>query len=290
MSGETFANPIEAKPTGTVASFESFTASPVTPVLGAEIDGIDLGSALSDQQVKDVHNALLEYQVLFFRDQNMTMDQHEKLGRYFGELHRHPAIPGPEGHPDILMLHSDAKHQGAASAWHSDVSCDQTPNLGSILYGKVIPEAGGDTCWASMYAAYDALSEPMQQFLSGLTAIHESEHVYSKYKGSVPNYPSAEHPLIRTHPETGRQALFVNSVFTTGIKELKRAEARNLLDFLIKHIETPEFQVRFHWQKNSVAFWDNRCTQHRALADFFPQTRTMQRVTVQGTQPFYRAG
>ena len=271
-------------------SFDSLEALPTTPVLGAEICGIDLRAPLSGQQVKELRQALLRYQVLFFRDQRLTMDEHKRLGRYFGSLHCHPAIPGPKGHPEILILHSDEKHPSAASAWHSDVSCDEIPNLGSILYGKEVPSTGGDTCWASMYAAYEALSPSMQQFLAGLTGIHQSEHVFSKLKGARENYPSAEHPLIRTHPETGRQALYVNSVFTTGIKELKKAEARNLLDFLFRHIETPEFQVRFHWERHSVAFWDNRCTQHRALADFFPATRTMQRVTINGRErPFYRA-
>lgn len=292
MRNETFQKPLKPVEDGwavKTAAYKSFVVKPMTPVLGAEIDGIDLGSNLSDEQVQDLRNALLEYQVIFFRDQHMSMDQHKDLGRCFGTLHCHPAIPGPEGHPEILMLHSDEKNQGAASAWHSDVSCDQVPNLGSILYGKTIPETGGDTCWASMYAAYEGLSDAMQHFLSGLNGVHESEHIYSKIKGSVSNYPCAEHPIIRTHPETGRQALFVNSVFTTGIKELKPAEGRNLLDFLIRHIETPEFQVRFHWEENSVAFWDNRCTQHRATADFFPQTRTMQRVTINGDRPFFRA-
>ncbi len=289
MSNDTFRTPFSPAEAAQTTTFESFAVTPMTPVLGAEIEGIDLGSALDDQQVRDVREALLKYQVIFFRDQHMSMDQHKDLGRYFGTLHCHPAIPGPEGHPEILMLHSDEKRPGAASAWHSGVSCDQVPNMGSILYGKVVPETGGDTCWASMYAAYEGLSDAMQRFLSGLTGVHESEHVYSKLKGSVANYPRAEHPIIRTHPETGRQALYVNSVFTTGIKELKPAEGRNLLEFLIRHIETPEFQVRFRWEPNSVAFWDNRCTQHRATADFFPQTRTMQRVTINGDQPFFRA-
>lgn len=274
---------------GPPTSFASFRAQPVTPLIGAEIDGIDLGKPLDDVQVGDLREALLAHQVLFFRDQHMDRDQHKRLGRHFGTLHCHPAIPGPEGHPEILRLVSNEENPNAASAWHSDVSCDQTPNLGSILYGKVIPESGGDTCWASMYSAYDALSEAMKSFLAGLTGIHESEHVYSKIEGTVANYPSAEHPMVRTHPETGRQALFVNSVFTTGVKELERAEARSLLDFLFRHIETPEFQVRFRWEENSVAFWDNRCTQHRAVADFFPQTRTMERVTINGTRPFYRS-
>lgn len=289
MASTVWRNPIKSAPIERATSFESFVANPTTPVIGAEIRGIDLGSGLTDQQAQDVHDALLEYQVLFFRDQHMNMDQHKALGRHFGTLHCHPAIPGPEGHPEILMLHSDEKKQSAASAWHSDVSADQVPNLGSILYAKVVPENGGDTCWASMYAAYDGLSDAMKRFVSGLTGIHESEHVFSKIEGTVTNYPRAEHPMVRTHPETGRQALFVNSVFTTGVRELRSAEARSLLDFLFRHIETPEFQVRFRWEENSVVFWDNRCTQHRAMADFFPETRTMQRVTINGTEPFYRA-
>ncbi len=268
--------------------FASFEVTPLTPAIGGLVRGIALGEPLSAAQVSDLKRALLEYQVLFFREQKMTMDDHKALGRHFGSLHRHPAIPGPEGHPEILMLHSDEKSPYAASVWHSDVSCDEVPNLGSILYARVVPAAGGDTCWASMYAAYDALSGSMKTFLCGLTAIHESEHVYTKIKGTVANYPRAEHPVIRTHPETGRQALFVNRVFTTRIKELTEAESASLLDHLFRHIETPEFHVRFHWEPNSVAFWDNRCTQHRALADFFPQVRTMQRVTVSGTKPYYR--
>ncbi|MEQ8690790.1 MAG: TauD/TfdA family dioxygenase [Pseudomonadales bacterium] len=291
---EPFKNPIrrdDRQRTVDPVEYGSFVARPVTPVIGAELEGLDLGQDLNSQQAADIRAALLEFQVLFFRGQNMTMEQHKNLGRLFGDLHCHPSIPGPEGHPEILMLHSDKDRPGAASAWHSDVSCDQIPNLGSILYGKVVPVAGGDTCWASMYEAYDALSASMQAFLSGLTAIHESEHVYGRIKGSVENYPAAEHPVVRTHPETGRHALYVNSVFTTGIKELNEAEGRSLLEFLFRHIETPEFQVRFHWEPNSVAFWDNRCTQHRATADFFPQTRTMQRVTIAGTdRPAYRPG
>ncbi len=271
-------------------SFESFDVEPVTPAIGGLVRGIRLSDELTAAQVADLRRALLAYQVLFFRDQHMTMDEHKALGRHFGTLHCHPAIPGPEGHPEILILHSDDKAPYAASEWHSDVSCDDVPNLGSILYARVVPAAGGDTYWASMYAAYDALSEAMKTFLGGLTAIHESEHVYTKIKGTVANYPTAEHPVIRTHPETGRQALFVNRVFTTGIRELTEPEAASLLDYLFRHIETPEFHVRFHWEPNSVAFWDNRCTQHRALADFFPQVRTMQRVTINGTKPFYRPG
>ena len=269
-------------------TYPTLEVIPVTPVLGAEIQGIDLGATLGDQQVQDIHDALLRYQVIFFRDQHMSMDQHKDLGRCFGPLDIHPSIPGPKGHPEILMLHSDEKVHLAASQWHSDVSCDQVPNLGSILYGKVVPRTGGDTCWASMYAAYEGLSGSMQRFLSELTGVHESAHVFGKLDGSVANYPTAEHPVVRTHPETGRQGLYVNSIFTTGIKELNEAEERSLLDFLFRHIETPEFQVRFHWEENSVAFWDNRCTQHRATADFFPQTRTMQRVTIKGDQPFFR--
>jgi len=294
MKTEVFKNPIkqpDMAPAVEPVEFESFVAKPVTPIIGAELTGLNLGKNLSNSEVRDLHDALLQFQVIFLRDQDMTMEQHKNVGRHFGELHCHPAIPGPEGHPEILMLHSDKDRPGAASAWHSDVSCDQIPNLGSILYGKVVPVAGGDTCWASMYAAYEGLSAAMQDILTGLTAIHESEHVYGRITGATANYPTAEHPIVRTHPETGRHGLYVNSVFTTGIKELSVAEGRALLDFLFRHIEAPEFQVRFHWEKNSVAFWDNRCTQHRATADFFPQTRTMQRVTIAGMdRPAYAPG
>jgi taurine dioxygenase len=237
----------------------------------------------------------MAHQVIFFRDQKLSFDQHKAFGRLFGELHIHPNTPGPEGHPEILPIHADANSKRiSGERWHSDVSCDPEPPMGSILNLKIVPPVGGDTIFASMYAAYDALSEPMKKFLSGLTAIHDGSMNYSRTNRLIgaegpKAFPRAEHPLIRTHPVTGRQAIFVNPVFTHSIKDVPEAEGKAILDFLYEHCGRPHWQVRFRWQPDSVAFWDNRCVQHIAMWDYFPQVRSGYRVTVKGDKPFHRA-
>ena len=265
----------------------------VTPLIGAEIGGIDLSQPLGNQTFQEVHDALMEHQVIFFRDQHMDHAQQKAFGRRFGELHVHPAAPSVPGHPEVMIIHADANSKFVnGEAWHSDVSCEEEPPLGSVLYMRVLPEVGGDTLFANMYAAYEALSEPMRRMLAGLTAVHDGEGLYrGRYgtddRGKV--YPRAVHPVIRTHPVTGRQALFVNSFFTTRIVELSKPESDALLAFLFRHIETPEFSCRFRWEPNSVAFWDNRSCQHHALWDYYPHTRSGTRVTIKGDRPFYRA-
>ena len=272
--------------------YETIQIRPLTPLIGATIEGIDLGQGLGNQAFKEIHDALMAHQVIFFRDQEITLDQQKDLGRKFGELHVHPGSPGPEGHPEILIIHADENSKRiAGERWHTDVSCDEEPPMGSILHLNTVPESGGDTLFASMYAAYDALSEPMKEFLAKLTAIHDGEHVYrGRYAdrgvddaGKV--YPRAEHPIIRTHPVTGRKGLYVNRTFTTHIPQLAREESDALLDFLWRHAEQPLFQCRFAWQKNSIAFWDNRCVQHHAMWDYFPNVRSGFRVTVKGDRP-----
>jgi taurine dioxygenase len=273
--------------------YENIVVEPISPVVGAEISGVDLAEPLGNRTFTQIHDALMEYQVVFFRDQHMTLEQHKAFGRRFGELHIHPAAPGPEGHPEILVIHADeTSKRVAGQGWHTDVSCDAAPPMGSILHLHDVPGTGGDTMFASMYAAYDALSESMRDFLGGLQARHESRHVHGGrygYKGKLRDgedaYPEAVHPVVRTHPVTGRKGLYVNAGFTTRIEGLTLGESRALLDFLFEHIKTPEFQCRFHWRNNSVAFWDNRCVQHRALWDYFPATRHGYRVTVQGDRP-----
>jgi len=273
--------------------YETITATPGSPVIGAEIKGVDLAQPLDEQTFDEIHDALMQYQVLFFRDQELTLEQHKAFGRLFGELHIHPAAPAPEGHPEILKIHAD-EHSNRVSGhgWHSDVSCDAEPPLGSILHLHRTPESGGDTMFASMYAAYDALSETMKTFLEGLTAVHSSEHVYRGRYGHTENlrddaYPENVHPVVRTHPVTQRRALFVNSGFTRRIVGLERRESKALLEFLCDHVRTPEFHCRFHWEDDSVAFWDNRCVQHHALWDYFPQVRSGYRVTIEGDEPFF---
>jgi taurine dioxygenase len=274
--------------------YQAIEVRKLTPHIGAEIGGVDLSRPLGNQQFQEVHDALMENLVIFFRDQRLTHEQHKAFGHLFGELAVHPASPhAPEGHPEILTIHADehSKHV-AGEEWHSDVSCDAEPPMGSILYLTEVPPAGGDTLFASMYAAYDKLSGPIKGLVEGLTAIHDGEPVYRGrfgYDGGGKAFPKAEHPVVRTHPVTGRKALFVNRNFTTGIKGLSRLESDALLEMLYRHIETPEFQCRFRWQPNSVAFWDNRSVQHHAMWDYFPQARHGHRVTVKGNRPFYRA-
>ena len=274
-------------------TYASIQVEKLTPNAGAEIRGADLSQPLDERTFKEIHAALIDNGVIFFRDQHLTPAQQKAFGRLFGELHIHPAAPKevPE-HPEILVIHADenSKHV-AGENWHSDVSCDLEPPMGSILYMHELPPVGGDTLFASMYAAYEALSEPMKRFLEPLTAMHEGEHVYrGRYgvddRGKV--FPKAEHPVIRTHPVSGRKALYVNGGFTTRIKQLPRPESDAVLQFLYRHVETPEFHCRFRWQVNSVAFWDNRCVLHHAMWDYYPQRRHGHRVTIKGDKPFYR--
>jgi len=273
-------------------SYSALQVNPVTPRIGAEVLGIDLTATLSNHQVEELHTALAEHQVLFFRDQRLSLEQHKTLGRHFGELHIHPNTPGPEGHPEVLPIHADNNSKRIAGEnWHSDVSCDIEPPLGSILHLHTVPPSGGDTIFASQHAAYEALTPAFQTFLAGLTATHSGDRSYRRTNRLLGIndrdrvFPEAVHPVVRTHPVTKRKALFVNEGFTTRINELSEEESRAVLDFLYVHSTKPAFQVRFHWQPHSVAFWDNRAVQHIAMWDYFPQVRSGYRVTIKGDRP-----
>ena len=263
----------------------------VTPHCGAEVRGLDLSQPLDQRTVDGLTRALGEHGVLFFHEQKMTPVQQKELGRCFGELHLHPAWPRlVEGHPEIMEIYADANTKRIAGEdWHSDVSCDPEPPLGTILQMLEVPEVGGDTLFASMYAAWDALSAPMRKMLDGMTALHDGEATYrGRYEGAVEAgkvYPRSVHPVARAHPVTGRKALFVNRIFTTRIQELAKPESDAVLAMLFSHIEQPEFHCRFKWRVGSVAFWDNRCVQHHALWDYYPQRRRGMRVTIKGDKP-----
>jgi len=266
---------------------------PLTPVIGAEIKNIDLGGSLSQISVELIREVLHRYQVIFFRGQDITVEAQKDLGELFGELVAHPNDPGLEGHPEVMIIHADESSKRiAGEQWHSDVSCTHEPPMGSILRIFQVPECGGDTLFSSMYAAYDGLSEVMKEFLDGLTAIHDGAPYYTSVNLKIgrddggKEYPKAEHPVIRTHPETGRRGIFVNEIFTTHIVGLKKSESDLVLGFLFDHVRKPEFQCRFHWEKDSIAFWDNRCTQHLAMWDYWPEVRSGYRVTVRGDKPF----
>lgn len=270
--------------------YETIEVEPLSPVIGAEIRGVDLSRPLGNQAFEEIHRALMQHLVIFFRDQDINLDQQKAFGRLFGKLHIHPTAPSEPGHPEVLVIKADDTSKAVAgNRWHSDVSCDAEPPMGSILHMRQLPASGGDTMFANMYAAYDALSEPMKAFLSGLKAWHEGERTLGRTLGQKARegqeYPRALHPVVRTHPETGRKALFVNSGFTTRIDGLGEKESRAILDMLFAHVTTPEFQCRFRWREKSMAFWDNRSAQHYALWDYFPHSRLGYRVTVCGSKP-----
>ena len=265
---------------------------PLAGALGAQVSGADLAD-LDDATFAEIHAAWLAHEVLFFRDQDLTPDQHKAFGRRFGTLQVHPFLHSraDEGHPEIVVLESDEARPVVAAGWHTDVTFAEQPPKASILRGVEVPAWGGDTMWASCRAAYDALSSKMQRLLSELTAIHDTSKTFSrsaypsKSHPDADKIPTAEHPVVRTHPETGKKALFVNPAFTLRIRGLRPGESHALLHFLYEHITTPEFTCRFHWEKNSLAIWDNRCTQHRVVADNLKAKRRMERVTVDGDRP-----
>ncbi|MCC8980930.1 TauD/TfdA dioxygenase family protein [Bradyrhizobium acaciae] len=277
-------------------AYETIEVRKTTPTIGAEIFGVDLSQQLSNRQFDEIHRALMENLVIFFRDQQLTVEQQKAFGARFGKLHVHPNAPkGLPNHPEILVIKADENSKRVAGeSWHSDVSCDEEPPMGSILYIQEIPpDGGGDTMFANMYEAYESLSEPLRKMLDGLTAIHDSWKAHSDRKpgeGSDMQFPRFEHPVVRVHPETGRKLLFVDRGFTTNIVQLRRAESDALLSFLFQHIETPKLSCRFKWQKNSIAFWDNRSAQHQAIFDYWPHRRYGHRVTICGDKPFGVAG
>jgi taurine dioxygenase len=273
----------------------AITIRPLNPVVGAELHGLDLKQELPEHDIRAIKEALDRYQVVFFRDQDLSPEQHLAFGRRFGELHVHPSVRGKprEQWSEIMPVHADANTARiAGDKWHTDVSCDEKPPLASILHMATVPESGGDTLFSSMYAAYDALSEPMKRLLTGLTATHDGAPNYDdRAKRSRENNPDrvnpvAVHPVIATHPSTGKKTIYVNSAFTVRINELTQAESDAVLELLFAHVMRPEFQCRFKWQRHSVAFWDNRAVQHYAVWDYYPAVRTGRRVTIRGERPF----
>jgi taurine dioxygenase len=272
----------------------SIAVKPLSPVLGAEVEGIDLGAELDDATIRIVQAALDAHQVLFFRDQDITPEQQLAFARRFGELHVHPSVRGkPRAEwTELMPVHADGNTvRIAGDKWHTDVSCDEKPPYASILHLGVVPETGGDTLFSSMHAACDALSDPLLRMLESLTARHEGGSNYAdrEKRNRTPNPfridPVADHPVIVVHPHTGRKAIYVNSVFTSRINELEEHESQALLEFLFSHVTMPQFQCRFRWRRNSVAFWDNRAVQHYAVWDYYPAVRSGQRVTIRGDRP-----
>ena len=274
-------------------AFTYFEVKPMSPTIGAELGGIRLSGDLPDKAISEVRDALLAYKVVFFRDQNhLTADEHIAFARRFGELEIHPATPKDQANREILKITHDENSKGRENAWHSDVTWRPEPSLGSILRAHEVPPFGGDTLFSCMYSAYEALSPAMKEWVCGLTAVHDIARVFAGRLNKSADelrtmYPVQEHPVVRTHPETGRRGLYVNTAFTDHIVGLSKTESDWLLAHLYSFAAIPEHQCRFRWAAGSVAFWDNRASQHYAASDYFPQRRVMERVTIAGDRPYF---
>jgi len=274
---------------------------PLTPTIGAVIAGVDLAEPLSDDALAQIRAALLAHQVIFFEDQHITPVQHRDFAARFGELHTHPLYPGVPEAPELFILDNHAGNPTDNDSWHTDVTFIDTPPMASILYARPLPANGGDTIWSNMRAAYEALSPAFREFLVGLDAIHDFARGFptrgvvasaagaERHAEEVARHPPVLHPVVRTHPETGKDGLFVNFGFTERIKGLRRKESDAILGMLFEHIQKPEFLVRWRWTPNAIAFWDNRVTQHYAVNDYLPARRIMNRATVLGDRPFHRS-
>ncbi len=274
------------------AAFTRIRIDPLSPAIGAEIAGVDLREPLDDATVAEIRAALLKHRVIFFRDQDLSVEQHIGFARRFGALEIHPATPKDQSNPEILHIAHDEKNRGMENFWHSDVTWRAEPSLGSILRARAVPEVGGDTLFACIVAAYKGLSPAMQAWVCTLTAVHDMTRVFARRLGKTAEelhakYPPMEHPVVRTHPETGERALYVNTAFTSHIKGLSAKESDWLLTHLYAQAAIPEYQCRFRWQPNSIAFWDNRASQHYAASDYFPAYRAMERVTIAGDRPYF---
>ena len=274
---------------------QNIIVKPYAPNIGAIIKGIDLSKKILDYELNLIKDAFHKFQVLFFQEQaEISPENQIILGKYFGELHIHPTAPKMKKYPEIFEIHThkDSKISNGAEDFHSDVSCDLEPPLGTMLQLHILPDYGGDTMFANMYMAYDTLSDKMKIFLGDLNAVHESEHFYKdRYENNDvrdknKKYPSAIHPIVRTHPITKKKALYVNKFFTTRVEGLNVEESKLILNFLFQHCEKTDFQIRYRWNKNDMAFWDNRCTLHKAIWDYHPMERKGRRVTIKGTIPF----
>ena len=269
---------------------------PLSGCIGAEIHGIDLTKPITNELYIQLRECLVEYEVIFFRDQAITPAQQYALASMFGPLQSHPAYQTVEGFPEISILESTADKPTKIECWHSDMTFRQHPPLATVLRAQIVPDKGGDTLWASMTAAYRGLSKSMQDFLSTLTAVHDFSYGFKeslaepggqqRLAQALVDNPPVRHPVIRIHPESGKSVIFVNELFTRHIEGLSRSESDALLAFIFEHIRTPEYSCRFAWQPDSIAIWDNRSTQHKPINDYFPAHRRLERITIDSDLPY----
>lgn len=281
--------------------YAGLTVTPAGPVLGAEISGLDLTQELKPEIVAAIRAALLRHKVVFFRDQDISYEDHVRFGRYFGDLEGHPVTAHVPGFPEILHIEAADGMKlreeivpivRAANKWHTDVTFREAPSMGGVLRMRHMPPLGGDTLFADTAAIYRDLPRTLKDQLATLSAEHDIIQSYgyrvdeTKRQELRAAYPPMVHPVVRTHPETGEKHLFVNKVFTTRILGLPEDEAKALLADLLDRVKAPEYQVRFRWTPNAIVFWDNRATQHYAILDYWPQERIVERVTIKGDKPF----
>jgi taurine dioxygenase len=270
--------------------------TPVAGALGAEIRGIDLSREPGPELIREIRQLLVEYEVIFLRDQDISPARQKALALSFGPLQTHPAYNTVEGFPEITILESTPEKPTRIEAWHSDMTFREHPPMGTVLKAVIVPDKGGDTLWSSMTAAYQGLSRPMQRLLQDLTAVHDFSHGFKeslaepggqkRLADAITANPPVRHPVIRTHPESGKKVIFVNPLFTTHIEGLPAAESKALLGFLFEHVTTAEYTCRFQWQPHSIAIWDNRSTQHKPVNDYFPAPRQLLRITIDGDKPY----
>ncbi|HUP73706.1 MAG TPA: TauD/TfdA family dioxygenase [Acidimicrobiales bacterium] len=268
-----------------------FDVVPLSATVGGLIEGVDLTNAVTDELIEEIRRALFEYKVIFFRDQPFTPAEHVAFARRFGELEVHPFIPPNADQPELVRFAKSAEVGGYENSWHHDVTWRAIPSMGAILHAIQVPAVGGDTLFSDMYAAYDALDDDIKDRIAGMTAVHDFMRAFS---GQVPagreqefreRYPLVEHPVVCRHPDTGRKLLYVNTNFTSHIVGLDEDDSRGLLALLCRQAHTIEHQCRFRWQKDSVAFWDNRAVQHYAASDYWPEVRITERASIVGTRP-----
>ncbi|MFT7649498.1 MAG: alpha-ketoglutarate-dependent taurine dioxygenase [Candidatus Poriferisodalaceae bacterium] len=274
-------------------TWEHFDATLQASTIGAEISGIDLEQAVSDPEaIAEIRAALLDYKVIFFRNQHLTEEQHVAFAAAFGELEQHPFLNNSDSNPHLVRFEKTEEIGGYENAWHSDVTWREVPSMGSILRAIEVPAVGGDTLFCDMYAAWDGLEEPVRARVEEMSAEHDALRAFGaglsieEAAAKRVEFPVQVHPIGRTHPETNRKLLYVNRVFTERILGLDEEESESLLQFLCNQADMPEYQCRFRWTAGAIAFWDNRAVQHYASSDYWPQRRVMERATVVGTRPY----